>query len=373
MGRVFRPKYTKPDGTRVTVRDYYAEWWGADGKPHRKRIGPNKSDANAFLAAQEARETKLRAGLAPDPSLLPDRTRPLAELLAIYLDRLRAIDASPVYRENVEDYLTRTFKACEWQSFSGITPDALLRFLADRRDTHGNSPATLNSYLRTARGFTRWVAARVGDLDPLREIPRFAETSRRRSKRILTDEELQKLLAAVAKSKPRGNCLLRGIDRAMLYRVAAYTGLRASELASLTKANFHLDRSPPVVIVAAKDAKGRREEPVPIPARVAAALRPWLAAKRKSERVWPGQWAKFRHQKEWLAVDLKRAGVDSQDAQGRRVTFHCLRRGYVVNVIRAGAKIHEVRRMARHKDVKTTLEYYTDESLADLGEIADRL
>lgn len=33
----------------------------------------------------------------------------------------------------------------------------------------------------------------------------------------------------------------------------------------------------------------------------------------------------------------------------------------------------EFRRPARHKDVKTTLDYYTDESMADLGAIADKL
>lgn len=373
MGRVFKPTYTNKAGKRVTVASWYAEWWGADGKPHRKRIGPNKADANAFLAAQEAREAKLRAGIIADPSMHPDRTRPLAELLMVYMARLKAINASKVYRSNVEDYLNRIFTACEWRAFVDITPDTLLKFLADRREQKGNSAATLNSYLRTARGFSRWLAGRVGALDPLREIPRFAETDRRRSKRILTDEEFAALLTATEAYSPKRNCTLRGPDRAMLYRVAAYTGLRASELASLTKDSFRLDASPPVVVVAAKSAKNRTEEPIPIPAHVVALLRPWLKKKRKGEPVWPGRWAELRHFGEWLQTDLKRAGVSARDAQGRKATPHGLRRRYVVSVIKTGAKIHEVRRLARHKDVKTTLDYYTDESMADLGAIADRL
>ena len=39
----------------------------------------------------------------------------------------------------------------------------------------------------------------------------------------------------------------------------------------------------------------------------------------------------------------------------------------------AAAKIHEVRRVARHTDIATTMKHYTDENLKDLGALADRL
>lgn len=45
----------------------------------------------------------------------------------------------------------------------------------------------------------------------------------------------------------------------------------------------------------------------------------------------------------------------------------------MTRIIHAGGKIHEVRRMARHKDVRTTLHYYTDENLKELGQLANRL
>ena len=51
----------------------------------------------------------------------------------------------------------------------------------------------------------------------------------------------------------------------MLYRVAAYTGYRAGELAELTPEHFRLDAEPPHVTMFARDSKGKREEPIPLP------------------------------------------------------------------------------------------------------------
>lgn len=373
MGRVYKPTYTTKTGERITVSHWYAEWGGADGKQHRAKVSKIKAEALAYLVKMEAAEQKRRLGIVPEPGLHPDRARPLQELLSEYTGLLAARGVHSVYLANVRDYLTRTLEACGWSTWATVTPDSLVMFLGERREKHDNAAATLNGYLRTARGFTRWVADRLGEPDPLRRVKRFDESDRRRSKRILTDAELAALLEAAKRGKPRGKSKLTGLDRSMLYRVAAYTGLRASELATLTPSHFQLDSSPPVVTVEAKDSKGKRLEPIPIPAQVVEALRPWLANKRRGSPVWPGNWAAAKHQTDWLAVDLARAGIAEFDSAGRRATFHGLRRGYITRVIRAGAKIHEVKRLARHRDLKTTLEYYTDDVLSDLGTIVDRL
>ncbi|HLQ46929.1 MAG TPA: hypothetical protein VK137_19445 [Planctomycetaceae bacterium] len=62
----------------------------------------------------------------------------------------------------------------------------------------------------------------------------------------LSIDELARLIHATEKSQmtSRG---LDGSTRAMLYRVAMMTGLRASELASLTAASFDLTADPPTV------------------------------------------------------------------------------------------------------------------------------
>jgi integrase len=374
MGRVFKP-YRAVRGKRVQYPLWYIEWHGADGRTHRKRIGPDKRLANEALARFEERERRRRLGL---PDSADDQAtglaRPVGLLITEYLEVLAGRNTSAGYRELVEDYLTRMATDLAWFTIPDLSADRLVVYLGQRRERHDNGPATLNSYRRIAVGFARWCAERIGVKNPLAKVPRFVEeVDRRRSRRILTDDELKRLIDAAAACPRNGVAAFRGPDRAMLYLVAAYTGIRAGELAKLTPLAFHLDATPPTVTVEARDAKGKRTEPVPLPAHVVGRLRPWLASREPGARLWPGKWAEGRRQGEWLARDLARAGVAEKDERGRRITFHSLKRRFVVSLIQAGGKIHEVRRMARHRDVKTTLNYYTDENMADLGALANRL
>jgi integrase len=365
MGRVFKPKYRDRHGEAKQVRDWYAEWTAADGSTDRKKVGKDKRLAHQFLARMEEEAARARAGVDPAPSA--DRARPLLELLEDYLSLLAARDTSPDYRKLCRDYLTRTLTSCRWLVWADVRADGLTRFLGRRRDDHGNGPATLNSYLRVAKGFTNWLADRLGVANPLRKMkPYPEEVDRRRSRSILTGPELKSLLAAAEAAPRRGRATVRGPDRAKLYLVAAYTGLRASELNELTVEDFALDADPPRVTVPARESKGKRAEPVPLPRHVADALRPWLAG--KTGPLWPGNWSAQRKQVAWLARDLKRAGITD-----RRVTFHSLKRAFVVRLLEAGGEVHKVRRMARHRDVKTTLNYYAETNLPDLGDLADRL
>jgi len=373
MARVAKHTYTAPGpgGTRVRkqTRDWYIFWTDVTHRPRKRRIGRDRRAAESALARQLEREARARAGLPATPD---EGGRPLTHLADEYLEVLAARGTSAGYRALVADYLARTCPACGWFTPADIRGDDLVRFLGRRRDAAGNSAATLNSYIRVAKGFARWVFDRLNAASPLRGVKPFPETDRRRSKRILTDAELLSLIDAADRCPPKGRAGFRGPDRAVLYRVAAYTGLRAAELATLTPESFDLLGSPPTVTVEAKDAKGRRREPVPLPAHLAGVLRPWLATKAPNAPVWPGRWAAQRKQVHWFARDLARAGVAVFDARGQRATFHGLRRSFVVRLIRAGGLIHEVRRMARHKDVATTLNYYTDTDLDSLGKLADK-
>lgn len=374
MGRVFRPWYKdRRTGERVIVPSWYAEWTDAGGKTRRKKVG-HKRDATEFLAKQEGLAVRQRLGLSPAPT---------ADLVVVGLDSLRgqylevlaARGTDAEYRQEVGRHLAAVFAGCGWSVFADVRGDDLVRFLGRRREEKGGpGPATLNGYIRSAKGFARWIAERFDAASPLRKVKPFAEEpDRRRSKRIPSDAELARLIAATEACPYRLRAAFTARDRAMLYRVAAYTGLRASELASLTPASFDLDAAPPLVTVRARDAKGKREEPVPLPAHLVPILRAWLARKRRSARLWPGRWAEVKQQIQWLKRDLKRADISEHDERGRIITFHCLKRRYVMGLIEAGAKPHEVRRLARHRDVRTTLEYYTDAGLADLGKLTDRL
>lgn len=374
MGRVFKPAARVIRGKTVTYTAWYVEYQGADGNTKRKKIGPKRAVAVEALARFEEAERRKRLGLPDNTAEAAGWSAPVSRLVADYLAVLAARDTSAGYRALSDQYLATLAAGCGWHTFGQIAPDSLTVYLGWRRDHEGNGPATLNSYLRVAKGFTNWAADRFGLPRPLAGLKPYPEdVDRRRSKRVLTDGEFNQLLAAAMACPAKGRAGVRGPDRAWLYTIAAYTGLRAGELATLTPAHFDLVADPPVVTVPARDAKGKREEPVPLPAGLVAELRAWLAGRESGARLWPGNWSEKRQQVKWLGRDLRRAGVAEFDAQGRRVTFHSLKRRYVLRLIDAGAKIHEVRRLARHRDVKTTLNYYTDTDLGALGKLADRL
>lgn len=376
MGRVFKRPPEVIRGKRVVYKNWYAEWQGADGKTHRRMIGPKKDQAVQALARFEEAERCRRLGLPDTSAQAEGWSASVAGLIPQYLDVLAGRDTSPEYRALVADYLARLAAGCRWHTLGAVTADSLTVYLGRRRDDPeiGNGPATLNSYLRVAKGFANWAARRYGLASPLEGLKPYPEAvDLRRSRRILTDGELAKLVEAARSCPAKGRAHFRGPERAVLYLVAAYTGLRAGELAELTPADFDLGGDPPVVTVRARDAKNKEAEPVPLPAHLVDTLRPFLAGRGRGEKLWPGNWAANRKQRDYLARDLARAKVAEFDREGERVTFHSLKRRYVVRLIDAGAKIHEVRRLARHKDVKTTLNYYAPTDLGALGKLADRL
>ena len=98
---------------------------------------------------------------------------------------------------------------------------------------------------------------------PFRPLAKLnEELDTRHERRPLTAEEFDRLLTAAHQSEPiRG---LSGPDRVMLYITAAYTGLRASELASLTAASVALASDPPAFTVDARYSKRKRKDTVPL-------------------------------------------------------------------------------------------------------------
>lgn len=217
---------------------------------------------------------------------------------------------------------------------------------------------------RGAKAFCNWYAERLRERSPLKGLKPYPEQKdRRRSRRILTDEEFEKLLAATLKAPRRYQSIIRPADRVMLYQVAAYSGLRASELARLTISSIRLGPEPGITVY----GKGKREEFTPIPGHLAKTLETWLAKKKPREKLWPGNWAAQRHQAQWIKRDAKRAGL------GAGVTFHSLRRRFVTALLRAGNNVDVVRRMARHRDLATTMSYYAELVPGDLKAAAESL
>jgi integrase len=239
----------------------------------------------------------------------------------------------------------------------------------------GASVATSNGYHRAVRTFCRWLVRtkRIAE-NPVADLTcmKVTEADRRRRRRPLGDEELTLLLAAARKSSEPFMGLL-GPDRAMLYLVAANTGLRASELASLMPESFELDAAQPMVRCRAGYTKNRQEAELPLRQDLVAALRPWLASKPAGEPVWPGKWAKERRGAEMIRIDLTAAGIDDEDDRGRVVDFHALRHSFISNLARAGVHPRNAQALARHSTIDLTMNTYSHVSMTDLRRDVERL
>jgi integrase len=244
-------------------------------------------------------------------------------------------------------------------------PRATVEALQDRV-CRGIGAVTSNGYLTAIKGFTRWLWEKERtDRDRLLSLARLnAKIDPRHERRALPEMELQAVLMAATQSAVvfKG---LTGPQRMMLYAVAMVTGYRAGELASLVPASFDLDAEPPTATVKASYSKNRRTSVQPLPPDVARALRSFLDGKAANAAVWPGKW--HEDAAEMLRIDLQAAGIPYRDEEGRVADFHALRHSYITLLERSGVSPKLAQELARHSDIRLTMNVYTHARLHDLA------
>ncbi|HJT76922.1 MAG TPA: tyrosine-type recombinase/integrase, partial [Gemmataceae bacterium] len=164
---------------------------------------------------------------------------------------------------------------------------------------------------------------------------------------------------------------LTGTDRLVLYTLAANTGFRAGELASLTPASFDLQAKPPTVTVEAAYSKHRREDVQPLRPDVAEVMRQYLAGRPRNRPVWPGHW----HEDAALVIqhDLRTAGIPYRDEAGRYFDFHALRGQFISQLAAAGVHPKVAQTLARHSTITLTLSHYTHLDVFDVAGALDKL
>ena len=198
----------------------------------------------------------------------------------------------PAYVSCVNTRLTSLLDGCRFVRLADVQASVVLGFLADLR-AKGKSLKTANDYLAGVKGFSRWLwRDKRTAVDQLAGMSKLAnpETDVRHARRELSAEECSWLFSTVQKSDRPFRRLL-GQDRFTLYLTAAGTGLRVSELASLTPDSFDLT-APPVVIVEASRTKNRKRAELPLPAELVDVLADYLAGKPADVPIWPGAWVK---------------------------------------------------------------------------------
>ena len=416
--RVFRSSYKDRNGrTRKTAR-WYIEL--ADHLGTRRRI-PGLSDKRQTetLGRRIVDLVNLRAGGATLP---PDMTRWLEELpprlrdvlarhglldagrcaaLRPLAEHLNGVPDTPGWRQHLAgkgntaghvdkscSRVRRVIEGCGFTFWSDVSASCVMAFLSslrdDKADAQGNvkrglSAQTFNYHLTAFKSFCKWMVAdgRASE-SPVAHLSGLnARTDRRRVRRALSVEEIRWLLDTTGEATPAHG--MTGPVRSMLYRLALETGLRRGELASLTRAGFHLDGEHPIVTVEAAYSKHRREDVLPLRSDTAAVLKELLAGKlpgvtafdlprdrHKSARMWREDLGAARAA--WLEDATspqerqKREGssfLSYQDAAGRYADFHALRHTAGSLLAASGAHPKVAQSIMRHSTIELTMSRYT--------------
>lgn len=225
-----------------------------------------------------------------------------------------------------------------------------------------------NHFTGAVKSFSRWLV-RESQLksDPLIGLRKMnAAVDRRRVRRAFTDDELKRLLLTTQSSRKtyRGtHWQFTCTDRVMHYRTAANTGLRAKELASLTKDSFDFEAK--TLTVEASNTKNRQRAVLPLSEAIIEPVKSFCQKLRTNE-LFPGRWIAQRMAGKMLARDLKRCGIVQVDSRGRCLDFHSLRYTFVSALARGKVHPAVAQRLARHSSIELTMSVYTDLNVDDL-------
>jgi integrase len=310
-----RKQYLKP------AAKWCADVRFANGKRRRVRFSPNRDAAAVMLADLLKKIENEKSGIRDQYA--DHRSRPLPELLTEYEQHHADRGNTPGHTAQVRRRCETVFEGCGFALLTDLDGTAADRWPSGRRQLSrkngGMSAQTRNHYVTALKAFGNWLvkACRASE-NPFRHLSRVnVDVDLRHARRAMSEDEFARLLSAA-----RSGASYRGVpgpDRAMLYLVAGMTGLRASELASLTPASFALDTGPPTVTVAAAYSKRRRRDDVPLHAGLVDELRAWLGGKPAGAALWPGKWAEQFSAAAMIRRDLDAAlGVARGTVRPRR-------------------------------------------------------
>ncbi len=246
----------------------------------------------------------------------------------------------------------KVVRGCGFRRYSDVNAGDVERFVAKLR-VSGSSIRTANFHLKAVQQFCRWMVAQ----DRAHGLPlataKPATVTDEKQRRALTGADLGRLIQAAEKAPAFRRTT--GPERALLYRTAALTGLRANELRTLTAGAFDLDSDlSPTVTVQARYAKNRKIATLPLRSDLAALLRVHLVGKHPSARAFyvPRLTAKM------IRNDARAAGVPIDTADGT-LDFHSLRVSFVTSLARSGVHPKVAQTLARHSTMELTMRVYT--------------
>jgi site-specific recombinase XerD len=284
-------------------------------------------------------------------------------LEAFFTDRLLTQrQASPrtvaAYRDTLRLLLTfaqqRTGSPPCRLDLADLDADLVAAFLTHLERDRRNGARTRNARLAAIHSLFRYAALRHPEHAAL--IQRVLAIPAKRYDRtlvcFLTPPEVDALLAA-----PDRSTWLGRRDHALLV-LAVQTGLRVSELTTLTLSDLHLGQAPHVRC----HGKGRKERATPLTRQTVNVMRDWIRERAGSgtEPVFPtrqGHPLSVDAVQWLLAKHVTTATSLCPSLRSKTVSPHTLRHSCAVNLLRAGVDIATIALWLGHSDIRATQIY----------------
>jgi integrase len=339
----------------------------------RKRLSPKPlglpstvpvERATAAMIARGDHQPAARAPVAPVKTLLDH-----VDDYEAYRRARRPNSLSPFNARRIR----RVIRGCGFTSVDDVTEERVTRFVSSLRgpkDKGGLSWQTAVHFCNQLRGFFAWlVKNRRATINPLAslESPTF-DGDLRSKRRAFTQQEREAIYAA-AKASTKTIQGLSGYDRYMMYRVAAYVGVRAGVIALLTPEHFSLDSTPPVLVIDGRDQKNGEALIQPLASDIVPELREYLAALPKGKSIWKRRWE--LRQFDMVRADCAAAGVAPETPEGKAL-FHSFRHTFTTAVRRTAGANKLGRSLTGHKD-SAVFDRYDHPDLAERTAVIEQL
>ena len=378
--KLYKPTYKDKSGKTKTCQNWYIGFTDNRGKRRRLPAFSNRRASEKASARidellsyggvlspdlqgwienipEKMRDGLIKFGLIDNQRLSANLGKPLTEHLKDFSEGLEADKCKKVYIHQIKANIERILSGCGFKVWTDIDGNKVKTFLAKSRGSDGYGERTYNTYLKGFKEFCSWMLKedRATGVNPMKNHNTIKQTEFRKKRRALTVAEAHRLLDATTNAPRRYN--MTGYERALVYRLALESGLRAGEIKSLMVLSFDFESKHKTVHVESSDTKGKRPADLILITETAEALKKSFADKEPTDKAFA-----MPHKTSTVAMlkaDLSDAGIEYRDANGRDCDFHSLRHTFITNLALAGVHPVVAQKLARHSNIELTMKYYT--------------
>ena len=261
-------------------------------------------------------------------------------------------------RNTITAYQNDLYQLCSYLESQGVkdwqavSHEDIVAYLKEMRDGLAYRPTTIARKVAALKSFFRYMldirkALSVNPMEKL-EAPRVQKDL----PQVLSVEQVNSLFNLIRTDTPGG---LR--DLAMLHMLYA-TGMRASELVSLTLADFDADHA--TVLCPGRNGQTKRERVLPLRVVAVEAIQRYLEEARPRLVRREGEQALFlNHHGEhltrqgfWLIIKgyAREVGITA-------ITPHMLRHSFAILMLNEGMELRSVQELLGHAHISTTQVY----------------